>query len=143
MGPGKSVSEAWEISVPFSPGFRLSDCRTKGVFQNVTQETHRADLRDRVSLDDRRGATISFAPPGPAQRSPEAADYSGAIGDVSIAYHKFVDVDGTFTIPAREFQAIQRGAMPNLLVSYVNAEGNPVHDRIELRLDLTPKGATR
>ena len=104
------------------------------------------DLHARIfnySGADISGATVSFAPRGAAQRSPEAADYSGAIGDIAVPYHKFVDVDGTFTIPVREFQAIERGAMPNVLMNYVNADGKEAHDRIELRPDLTSKGAAR
>jgi len=122
----------------FAGSFQIRDVVDSG---NVVK----FDLHARIfnySGADIGGATVSFAPRGPA-RSPEAADYSGAIGDIAVPYRRFVDVDGTFTIPAREFHAIKRGAMPNVFMTYVNADGKEAHDRIELRPDLTPKGAAQ
>jgi len=95
------------------------------------------------SGDDVSGATISVPDRQRVSPPAEAADFSGAISGVSIPYRKSVEVDGTFTVPAREYQQIQRGAQPNVIVNYTNEQGKELHDAAQLRHELAPKGAAQ
>ena len=83
---------------------------------------------------DVNGASVSLGG-RTIQRDADAADYQGAFNDVSIPYRKFVELSGTFTAPAREFHEWERGAVPNLVVTYMNDEGKETRSRVELRPD--------
>jgi hypothetical protein len=62
----------------------------------------------------------------------DATDYQGSITGVKIAYHKTAVLSGSFTVPLREYQQWQRGALPNLVISYTNPAGQQIHDHVEL-----------
>jgi hypothetical protein len=92
-----------------------------------------ADVRDAtLTLADRR--------PGP---SLDASDYQGSFTNVSIAYRKSIELDGSFTVPVREHGQWKRGAVPNLVVTYVDETGKEIRSAVQLKPALgggLPKG---
>ena len=68
-----------------------------------------------------------FVPP----ESPNV-DFRGEFNPVSVKYRNFVNLKGAFTIPAAEFEQWQKGATPNLVVTYVNNAGESMQNRVEL-----------
>jgi hypothetical protein len=92
---------------------------------------------------DVKDATLTLVDrmPGP---NPDA-DYQGSFTDVSILYRKSVELDGSFMVPAREYHEWQRGAVPNLVVTYTGESGKELRNSVELRPALggLPKGESR
>jgi hypothetical protein len=85
-----------------------------------------------VSGESIQNATVTINTPGIHPLPLEAADFQGSITGVKVAYHKIVSLGGTFTVSLREYQQWQRGAMPNMVITYTNAAGKEVHDHVEL-----------
>jgi hypothetical protein len=56
----------------------------------------------------------------------------GFFPTVSVASGRAVDTTQQFVVPAAEFHLWTKGARPRFLISYVDAEGNTVQQRIEL-----------
>jgi len=92
---------------------------------------------------DVNDATITVADRERVSPPAEAANFSGEISGVSIPYRKSVEVDGTFTVPAPEFEQIRRGVPPNVIVSYANEEGKSVHDAVQLRPEVIARVGAR
>jgi hypothetical protein len=89
-------------------------------------------------------ATITVPSREPIMPLSEAADFSGAISGVSIPSRKSVAVDGTFTVPTREFHEIQRGIQPNVVLTYLDSEGKEIRGAAQLRAEIvTAKGGSR
>jgi hypothetical protein len=110
--------------------------------QNVIQGTAvQFDLKatiQNVSGAAIQNATVTIASPGIRPMPLQAADFQGSITGVKVAYHKLVTLSGTFTVPLLEYQQWQRGAMPNMIISYTNAAGQQVHDHVELAPVIAP-----
>jgi hypothetical protein len=91
---------------------------------------------------DLRNATLTLADRRPGQ-SPDAMGYRGSFTEVSIRYHKSIELDGSFMAPVREYEQWQRGAAPALVVTYFDEAGKEHRDPVELRPALgagLPKG---
>ena len=67
-----------------------------------------------------------------AQPVDHSTDTSGAFEHVSLQYRKFIDLRGSFAVPEFEYQQWQRGATPNLIVSYLNEAGDSIQNAVEL-----------
>jgi len=124
----------------FAGSFHLTDVADHGTIVKF-------DLHVKIfnfSGADVNGANLSLGG-RTIQREPDAADYQGAFNDVSIPYRKFVELSGIFTAPAREFHEWQRGAVPNLVVTYTNDEGKETRSAVELRPEpgAMPKSESR
>ncbi len=59
-------------------------------------------------------------------------DFQGSIAAPKLPYKRGVDLHGTFTVSLLEYQQWQRGAVPNMMVTYTNVAGQQAHDRVEL-----------
>ena len=59
-------------------------------------------------------------------------DYSGELDHVTVKYRKLVTLGGNFTVPESEYQQWQKGASPNLVVTYLNADGDQIQNTVEL-----------
>ncbi len=79
-----------------------------------------------------QNATVTIDTPGIHPIPLEAADFQGSITGVKVAYHKVATLSGTFTVSLREYQQWQRGALPNMVITYINTAGKEVHDHVEL-----------
>jgi hypothetical protein len=91
---------------------------------------------------DLSNATLTLADRRPGHR-PDTMDYQGSFTEVSIPYHKWIELDGSFMAPVREYQQWQRGAAPILVVTYFDETGKEHRDPVELRPALSgglPKG---
>jgi hypothetical protein len=62
----------------------------------------------------------------------KSADFQGSIAAAKLPYKRGVDLHGAFTVPLLEYQQWQRGAVPNMVVTYTNAAGQQAHDHVEL-----------
>ena len=83
------------------------------------------------SGEDVKDATLTLA----NRRSganPDAIDDQGLFPNVSIGYRKSVELDGIFTVPVREYQLWQRGAVPYLVVTYLDESGKELRSPVEL-----------
>jgi hypothetical protein len=59
-------------------------------------------------------------------------DFRGEFNPVSVKYRKFVSLKGAFAVPVTEFEQWQKGATPNLVVTYVNDAGESMQNSVEL-----------
>jgi hypothetical protein len=71
--------------------------------------------------------TARGLPPG----SPDP-DFSGEVDHVTVKYRKLITLGGDFTIPESEYQQWQKGATPNVVVTYLNADGDQIQNTVEL-----------
>jgi hypothetical protein len=81
---------------------------------------------------DVKDATLTLADRRPGA-NPDAIDYQGSFREVSIAYRKSIVLDGSFTVPVREYHAWQHGAAPYLAVTYRDEAGNERRSPVELK----------
>jgi hypothetical protein len=75
--------------------------------------------------------------------SPDVIDYQGSFTNVSMVYRKWVDLDGSFIVPLREYHEWQHGAVPYLVVTYADEAGKELRSAVELKPALgggLPKG---
>ncbi|MBV9300558.1 MAG: hypothetical protein JOY62_01070 [Acidobacteriaceae bacterium] len=95
-----------------------------------------ADVNDAtLTLADRR-----------LERSPDSIEYRGSFTHISIRYRKSTELDGSFTVPVREYHEWQRGSVPNLVVTYTDESGKELRSSVELRPAIgggLPKGESR
>ncbi len=56
----------------------------------------------------------------------------GSFPSVSVGDRQSVRLSGGFTIPHREYERWQRGAVPNLIIEFKDAAGKSIRRRIEL-----------
>jgi hypothetical protein len=92
---------------------------------------------------DVKDATLTLADRRPGANPAAAIDYQGSFTNVSIGYRKSAVLEGSFTVPVREYHAWQRGAAPYLVVTYLDESGNELRSPVELRPPMgggLPKG---
>jgi hypothetical protein len=114
-------------------------------FYRIVQATHLGEqVEVRISLRvfnyseaDVQDATISLASSRPhapqhAQAwEKEQPSFQGVV--LHVNEHQAVPpLEGTFTIPAREYQRWLKGAQPHFVIDYQDASGEPQHRVIEL-----------
>jgi hypothetical protein len=114
-------------------------------FYKILQATNQGDMvQVRVSLHvfnyseaDVHDATISLASslphsPGVAEAwEKEQPAFQGVALHVNERQVR-PELEGTFTVPTREFRLWQKGAGPHFVISYQDASGMPRHRAIEL-----------
>ena len=111
----------------FAGYYQLHNASTQGSFVTVKLSVKLfnysgADLND---------ATISLSNPVP-EPALGNADFQGSFDGVSVRYRRFVNLEGSFTVPDSEYHQWQKGASPNLTVTYVDEAGRETHDKVEL-----------
>jgi hypothetical protein len=91
---------------------------------------------------DLKEASFALSAPLPFPAR-DAVNYRGSFSNVSIPDRKLLDLQGDFSAPKAEYQRWQRGALPNLVVTFLDESGRERHERVELHHPLMPfsKGA--
>lgn len=126
-----AVSPNWQLRAEngrnFAGSYQLQSIRTDGSI---------VSFHLYLKLVNYSGADVSDAKVTITGRTPDAGspdlDFSGELDHVAVKYRKIVALQGNFTVPESEYQQWQKGAMPNLVVTYLNAEGDQVQNNIEL-----------
>ena len=111
----------------------------------IVKATEQGDMMEvKVSLRvvnyseaDVKGATISLrsSPKGSVMATEtwekEATPFTGVALNVN-EHKKVAPLEGTFTVPAKEYQRWQKGFGPNFVIDYEDASGKTRHEQIEL-----------